>query len=674
MKLLSEKCFDTFRFNVYELADQIKHMVFLIDLEGKILYANMTSAILTGYNQEEFQQKKLEEILCNKLEENLFQQLWNSRAIFEKQKNFDNEILCNNHLRIPVELSFHSVDFFKLPLIMVIASDAREKRTIQSVHQMIENYKTEILEMNTENEVYALVVDRIKEIIGEGIVFTAISDESISTFELNAYSKILPQVNSLASILGKRPKEISVNYQDIPSRMISIYQSGKLTPIKKGLFDITACQIPQSKCSMAESLLNVNFTYSVGFYHEGNLYGWLSILRFEPLDGFSAYIEDMVKHATFVIDAIRKKKALNESERSLASLINHLPGFAYRCLNNKQWTMIYLSDAFTDVTGYAPQSLINNKDLAFVDLIDEDYREKIWQSWQDCLIRKKKFKGEYPLKTKKGETRWVREQGSGVYTDDGDLKFIEGFITDITDQKHIIESKEQFINLVSHELKTPMTAMHGGIKMILRSHADQCCEEALHILKIVNNNIQRLSTFANDVLDFQKISSDHFNFNFQLENLENIVDEALETMKLLCTNPEVQLIKQIDKNLPSVLVDKDKMLHVLTNLISNGIKNTEKGYVKVEAMQNATQDQVHIKIVDTGTGIKKEDLGKLFTKYFQIKNYKNNYQHGTGLGLVIAKEIMHQHGGELRAESYWGEGTTMHMILPLKKTPSLHTA
>ncbi len=671
---MDEKWLNNIKIKLVELIDQMKHMVFLIDLKGNIIHINTILSTFSGFSQEDLLCKNFKDLLAEDLEDNFLQQLWNSRALFEKQQCHENSLICKDHSCIPVEISFHPIDSYKEPLIMAIANDIKEKKVIDDIHRMIENYKTETLKMTTENELYSLLVDRIKKIIGEGIVFTGTSDESISNFELNAFSQLPPQAKSLSAILGKKPKEIKISKDDIPTRMLSIYQSGRLVHLKKGLFDIAACQIPQSACSMIESMLNVNFVYSIGFYHEDILYGWLTILRTEPLDECSAYVEDMINHTTHVIDAIRSRKALNESERSHASLISHLPGFVYRCLNDAQWTMIYLSEACAEVTGYASRSFIYNKELSFTDIIDEEYRGKIWEKWQDCLAKKKKYQGEYPIKTKKGETRWVREQGSGVYADDGELQFIEGFITDITEQKHIIESKEQFINLVSHELRTPMTAMHGGINMILRSHADQCCEEAIHILKIVNNNIQRLASFANDVLDFQKISSDHFNLHLQFENLESIVDEAIETMKLLCTNPEVQLIKQMDKNLPLVFVDRDKMLHVLTNLISNGIKNTERGYIKVEATQNATQDQLHIKVADTGTGIKKEDLSRLFTKYYQIKNHKNSYKYGTGLGLVIAKEIMHQHGGDLRAESYWGEGTTMHMILPLKKVSSLQRA
>ncbi|WP_321419576.1 PAS domain S-box protein [uncultured Methanomethylovorans sp.] len=134
------------------------------------------------------------------------------------------------------------------------------------------------------------------------------------------------------------------------------------------------------------------------------------------------------------------EKALVESERSYAMLLSNLPGMAYTCDNDRDWTMRFVSEGCYKLTGYEPESLINSKDLAFNDLITVEYKDRVWQKWQSALSRKESFQDEYTIITASGELKWVWEQGKGVYDDEGKIIAIEGFITDITEQKKAEEA------------------------------------------------------------------------------------------------------------------------------------------------------------------------------------------------------------------------------------------
>ena len=141
------------------------------------------------------------------------------------------------------------------------------------------------------------------------------------------------------------------------------------------------------------------------------------------------------------------EKALRESEERYRTMIRNLPGFVYRCENDRHWTMSFMSDGCRDITGHAPEDFLHNKKLTFNDIIRQDYRERVWVNVQDCLQQKKAFQHEYPIVVASGETdHWVWERGRGIFSDAGQLLYIEGFITDITDRKKIEEALQDSVD------------------------------------------------------------------------------------------------------------------------------------------------------------------------------------------------------------------------------------
>jgi|GEM_PF-2877911 len=147
----------------------------------------------------------------------------------------------------------------------------------------------------------------------------------------------------------------------------------------------------------------------------------------------------------------RAEEKLRESERKLSTLVGNLPGMAYRCLLDRDWTMKYVSNGCVQLTGYEPDDFIDNKKLTFDDIIREDYRDLLWNKWEDVLKSGKVFRDEYPITTADGNQKWVWEQGCGIYSDTGEVIALEGFITDITESKQademLRESEEKFATI-----------------------------------------------------------------------------------------------------------------------------------------------------------------------------------------------------------------------------------
>jgi PAS domain S-box-containing protein len=131
------------------------------------------------------------------------------------------------------------------------------------------------------------------------------------------------------------------------------------------------------------------------------------------------------------------EKALNESERSKSVFLSHLPGLAYRCNYDRDWTMQYVSKGCFNLTGYPPESLLYNRDLSYNDIILPEYRKALWNEWERILAKRQPFKYEYEIITAAGERKWVLEMGQGVYSDNGEVEALEGLVLDISDRKAV---------------------------------------------------------------------------------------------------------------------------------------------------------------------------------------------------------------------------------------------
>jgi putative nucleotidyltransferase with HDIG domain/PAS domain S-box-containing protein len=172
---------------------------------------------------------------------------------------------------------------------------------------------------------------------------------------------------------------------------------------------------------------------------------------------------------TLLADRVRKRiweerehlvEALTESERKLETLMGNLPGMAYRCLNDKNWTMEFCSDGCFDLTGCEASDLIGNRKCSFNDLIHPDDQGPVWDRVQEALAEKQPFKVVYRIQTAEGKEKWVWEQGVGVFSEDGDVLALEGFVTDITDRK-----------LAEDALKKSHEELHKSLEETVKSLA-----------------------------------------------------------------------------------------------------------------------------------------------------------------------------------------------------------
>ena len=281
------------------------------------------------------------------------------------------------------------------------------------------------------------------------------------------------------------------------------------------------------------------------------------------------------------------------------------------------------------------------------------------------------------------ETRMIKKDGSIIEVDislsvltnaEGKTSGSIGIIRDITEHKKaeekikkMIDTKSGFISIVSHELRTSLAAIKEGVSIVFDGMAGRLNKEQKKFLNIAKRNVDRLSVLINDVLDFQKLETNRMNLDIQDNDIKEVVSEAHETMALYAKKNKVELSLELAEELSEAKFDRAKINQVLTNLVGNAIKFTpEKGKVSINVhLQN---EELVISISDTGIGIPKEALPKIFECFYRV-NQRDKEIQGTGLGLAIVHKIVMMHSGRIEVASEVGQGTTFTVFLPLDLKP-----
>jgi len=227
--------------------------------------------------------------------------------------------------------------------------------------------------------------------------------------------------------------------------------------------------------------------------------------------------------------------------------------------------------------------------------------------------------------------------------------------------KSVDKMKTDFMNIAAHELKTPLVPMVGYLHLIDKKKLSSKDRESIDIAL---RNTKRLQRLVEDILDIAKLESKVMKFNMEDVQLADLVRDSVASSKPFAKKKKIALRGKVPRRLPMVRGDAGRLTQVLTNLINNAIKFTDRGGVTVEA--RTEENKVVARVKDTGVGIAKKDVAKLFTKFFQAETSARRKYGGTGLGLAICKEIVEAHKGKIWVESKLGKGSTFAFSLPAK--------
>lgn len=239
---------------------------------------------------------------------------------------------------------------------------------------------------------------------------------------------------------------------------------------------------------------------------------------------------------------------------------------------------------------------------------------------------------------------------------------------DITTEKTLSQMKEDFTNMMVHELRAPLTAIKQAASLLLDKTISLEQEKKERFIDIIRESSENLLAEVSDLLDAAKLEAGRFAINPLPGELSQVVEEQVQFFSPLASNKKINLTFDIEPNLPEVPFDRVRIAQVLNNLISNAIKWTPQGgNINLRAYQD--NEQVKVSVVDNGPGIPADKKSQLFSKFSQVNpSTSSGPSAGTGLGLYITKGIIEAHGGEVNLESKVGQGTTITFSLPAYAT------
>jgi PAS domain S-box-containing protein len=353
-------------------------------------------------------------------------------------------------------------------------------------------------------------------------------------------------------------------------------------------------------------------------------------------------------------------------ERQNVVLNNSLVGIVM--VRNRLFVQV--NKKMADLFGYDSPDDMLGKSSRIVYASEEDFN-KVGNNAYSALSEGKEYRLEYIAKRKDGSKFWCLLSGKSIDNNNGANSSDSVWVfQDITKEKEIDMMKTDFISTVSHELRTPLTSIIGFANIILKKFKDsilplldtedkkikKTADRIGNNLEIIVSEGQRLTVLINDVLDIAKMEAGKIEWKDENFTIEYAIDCAIAATSSLLEQKRLNMITDIENNIPEISGDKDRFIQVIINLISNAVKFMNSGDITIRA--KVKNGNILVSVTDQGIGINKENADKVFEKFKQVGDTLTDKPQGTGLGLPICRQIIDHYGGKIWVDSEEGKGST----------------
>ncbi|HVW14044.1 MAG TPA: PAS domain S-box protein [Mucilaginibacter sp.] len=359
-----------------------------------------------------------------------------------------------------------------------------------------------------------------------------------------------------------------------------------------------------------------------------------------------------------ITDIRNAETAITESEarfRTMAEGTDVMIG-----VNDENGTAVYFNEAWTRAAGRTMADLLEN---GWIDLMHADDRERVTALWSEAVRKKTPFQWEFRMPDRQGGYRWLLARGTPRFRTDGAFAGYISATVDITEMKENDQRKNDFISMVSHELKTPLTSLNGYVQVLRNKAAKNDDPFMASALDNALKQVRKMTAMINGFLNLSRLETGKMPMDRQDFDLGQLVREAAEEAKSIDTGHRI--IVDADRD-ARVNADREKIGQVIYNLLNNAAKYSAPG-TTIRVSCTTAGGKTTVSVTDQGIGVSADDLPRLFERFYRVKTTETRHIAGFGIGLYLAMEIVKGNDGEIHAESTPGQGSRFYFSLPLSQ-------
>jgi PAS domain S-box-containing protein len=377
--------------------------------------------------------------------------------------------------------------------------------------------------------------------------------------------------------------------------------------------------------------------------------------RGEPTINVQGKVFKVLETIMDVSDRIQAEKSRQRSEAQLKLITDALPVLIAYIDDQQRYQ--YVNRTYETWYGQPRSSLVGQSIRKIVK--QDNYQ--IMLPYIEKVLTGESLAFESQCKAENGSSYWINATYVPDLDSQGQVKGFFSMIDDITERKAVEQMKSEFISIASHEMRTPLTSIHGVIKLLCGGRLGELSPPGQNMANMALRNSDRLVRLVNDILDLERMESGKDEIEKQPCSSLELIRQAIDTLQSVADEQQIYLVT--NNQSINLSADRDRIIQTLTNLISNAIKFSIPGG-KVWITSQLEHDQIIFTVQDQGRGIPSDKLESIFERFQQVDASDSRKKGGTGLGLAICQHIVKQHRGEIWAKSIYGEGSSFFFSLP----------
>ena len=388
----------------------------------------------------------------------------------------------------------------------------------------------------------------------------------------------------------------------------------------------------------------------------------------------------VVMVARDITERKRAQKAIRESEEKYRNITENIDDFLYTFeKSDKYMRPLFYTSAVKQITGYSQAEFLEDSKL-ILKIIHPDDLPEVRKKLSGLMKSSNQNSGEMELRiiNKQGNVVWVRNKINFVKNKLGEIQKVYGLVSDITFKKRVEgklkkstddlvklnETKDRFISIISHDLRTPFSSILGFTDL-LANDDELTDEERKQYVSYIQESSKSMLSLVNSLLDWTRLQTGRIKFEPERIDSKSLVDKIVHSLSGAAIQKGVEIYSTVG-NHKFIFGDSNLIIQVFSNILSNAIKFTSKGdKITISVKPAKSLRFLEFSISDTGEGIKEENLDKLFTVDTKYTTEGTAGEKGSGLGLSLVKEIIEKHGGNIFAESVYGKGSNFKFTLPI---------